>query len=56
MKVDELFGSLLTFKKSFDDKPNKRNKGVALQSSGNDQENYGKFQESIVDSISLQSK
>lgn len=33
MKVDELFGSLCTFKMMFDDKTEKKSKGIALQSS-----------------------
>lgn len=32
MKVDELFGSMCTFKMSFDDKSDKKSKSIALQS------------------------
>lgn len=58
IKVDELFGSLLTFKMSLDGKPDKNNKGIALQSIIEDvnKGNSGEAKDSLVDSISFMSK
>lgn len=58
MKVDELFGSLLTFKMSLHGKHKKKNKGITLQSSFEvecDELNIGS-EEFLANSIPLLSK
>ena len=59
MKFDELFGSLRTFEMSFNDKPDKKSKNIALQSSVKPDVVSSKNKESdenLAQSISLLAK
>lgn len=58
LKVDGLFGSLFTFEMSLERKPEKKNKGITLQSLAEQQIDASdkESEESLVESITLLSK
>lgn len=55
IKVSELMGSLLTFEMTFDDKFEKKNKGISLQSTTSDQSDVKNkdYEDNLTDSIGL---